>query len=181
MMKMKYREVPKFEEVEVAAKTLEATTGTIDRKAVSRALITTQEGFRGKTHEIVDGDGVNLRTVKSFGGETDEVKSVEVFVELVGGKRSLASYKFFSGWIAENPENPGVTDLFVDGAKKDGCAGVAEVTNDDKIESIVSCARRMCDATPEADGKWQIVTADGKRVFLRECATNLRSNGRIEG
>lgn len=179
-MQMKYREVPKFETVEVVAKTLEATTGTIDRKAVGRALLTTQEGFRGKTHEIVDGDGVTLRTVKSFGGEVDEVKSVEVFVQLVGGKKSLASYKFFSGWTGENPENPGVVDLFVDGAKKDGCAGIAEITNHAKIESLVACARRMCDATPEADGKWQIVDASGRRVFLRECATNLKSNGKIE-
>jgi hypothetical protein len=67
-MKMKYREVPAFEEVEGVAKTLEATTGTIDRKAVGRALLTTQAGFAGKKHEIVDGDGVNLRTVASFGG-----------------------------------------------------------------------------------------------------------------
>jgi len=175
-MKMKYREAPTYDEVEVVGKTTDATCGTIDRKLVSRALLTEQAGFAGKTHEIVDGDGVCLRTVKPFGGEDDEVKEIEAFVELVGGKRSLASYKFYKGWTAENPENEGVTDIFVDAAAKASGDG----TNHDQIESLIATARRMCEASPECDGRWKIVNKDGKRLFLRECVTTLKSNGKIE-
>jgi len=175
-MKMRYKETPKYEEVDVVAKTTDATCGTIDRKLVSRALLTEQEGFTGKTHEIVDGDGVNLRTVKPFGGEDDEVKEVEAFVELVGGKRSLASYKFYKGWLGANPENADVTDVFVDTAAKASGDG----TNHDQIESLVATARRMCEASPECDGRWKIVDKGGKRLFLRECVTTLKSNGKVE-
>ena len=56
MTKMKFREIPSFEEVEVAAKTTDTITGTIDRKTIGRVLLTTAEGFEGK-HEVVAGDG----------------------------------------------------------------------------------------------------------------------------
>ena len=175
-MNMKYRETPKYEEVDVVAKTMEATCGTIDRKPVGRALLTEQAGFAGKTHEIVDGDGVSLRTVKPFGGENDDVKEVEAFVELVGGKRSLASYKFYKGWLGANPENQGVTDVFVDGA----ATATADMTNHDQVEALVATAARMCNAAPECDGRWQIVDKDGKRLFLREVVTKLTSTGMVE-
>ena len=165
-MKMKYKEVPSFEEVEIVAKTVDTTAGTMDRKTVGRCLLTTAEGFSGK-HEVVDGDGTPIATVKSFGKDEDEVKEVEVKVALVGDIKSLASFKFFGGYMAPNRENAGVTDIFVeDGAQ---------------INKIVACATRMADAHPECDGMWQIIDKDGKRVFLRLIATNLDATGKIRG
>ena len=41
MTKMKFREIPSFEEVEVAAKTTDTITGTIDRKTIGRVVVTT--------------------------------------------------------------------------------------------------------------------------------------------
>ena len=167
MTKMKFREVPKFEEVNVVAKTCDSVTGTIDRKTIGRALITTEEGFEGK-HEVVDGDGTTIRTVKEFGKEENADDAVEVVVELVGGVKSLASYKFFKGYKAANAENPDVMDVFTeDGAQ---------------INKIVACATRMADSHPECDGQWKIVTkSEGRRVFLRKIATNLDATGKIRG
>ena len=167
MTKMKFREVPKFEEVDVVAKTCDSVTGTIDRKTIGRALITTAEGFEGK-HEVVDGDGTTIRTVKEFGKEENADDAVEVVVELVGGVKSLASYKFFKGYKAANAENPDVMDVFTeDGAQ---------------INKIVATAERMCAAHPECDGQWKVVTkSEGRRVFLRLIATNLDATGKIRG
>ena len=165
-MKMKYKEIPSFEEVEIVAKTVDTTAGTMDRKTVGRCLLTTAEGFEAK-HEVVDGDGTPIVTVKSFGKDEDEVKEIEVKVALVGDIKSLASFKFFGGYTAPNRENPGVTDVFVeDGAQ---------------INKIVACAERMCHDHSEVDGMWQIVEkSTGKRVFLRKIATNLSKTGKIE-
>ena len=167
MTKMKYREVPKFEECEIEAKTVDTITGTIDRKTIGRVLITTAEGFEGK-HEVVDGDGTTIRTVKEFGKDENADDAVEVVVELVGGVKSLASYKFFKGYKAANAENPDVMDVFTeDGAQ---------------INKIVACATRMADSHPECDGQWKIVTkSEGRRVFLRKIATNLDATGKIRG
>lgn len=165
MNKMKIREIPVYEECEIEAKTIDSTTGTIDRKTIGRCLLTLAAGYAGK-HEVVDGDGTPIVTVESFGKDEDAVKEVEVVVELVGGMKSLASFKFFGGYMAPNRENAGVTDIFVeDGAQ---------------INKIVACATRMADAHPECDGVWQIVDKDGKRVFLRKIATNLSKTGKIE-
>ena len=166
MNKMKIREIPVYEECEVEAKTIDSTTGTIDRKTIGRCLLTLAAGYAGK-HEVVDGDGTPIVTVESFGKDEDAVKEIEVVVELVGGMKSLASYKFFGGYKAENRENPGVTDIFVeDGAQ---------------IAKIVACAERMCRDHSEVDGMWQIVEkSTGKRVFLRKIATNLSKTGKIE-
>lgn len=166
MTKMKFREIPVYEECEIEAKTVDTITGTMDRKTVGRCLLTTAEGFIGK-HEVVDGDGTPIVTVKSFGKDEDEIKEIEVKVALVGDIKSLASFKFFGGYIAPNRENAGVTDIFVeDGAQ---------------VNKIVACATRMADAHPECDGVWQIVDKDGKRVFLRKIATNLDATGKIRG
>lgn len=165
-MNMKYREVPKFEEVEVVAKTTDSITGTIDRKTIGRALLTTADGFEGK-HEVVDGDGTTLRTVKEFGKEENADDAVEVIVELVGGIKSLASYKFFKGYKAANAENPDVMDVFTEDAAQ--------------INKVVATAERMCAVHPECDGQWKIVTkSEGKRVFLRKIATALSKTGMIE-
>ena len=167
MTKMKFREVPKFEEVEVVAKTTDTITGTIDRKTIGRVLLTTAEGFEGK-HEVVDGDGTTIRTVKEFGKEENSDDAVEVVVELVGGVKSLASYKFFKGYKAANAENPDVMDVFTeDGAQ---------------INKIVATAERMCASHPECDNQWKVVTkSEGRRVFLRMIATNLDATGKIRG
>lgn len=165
MNKMKIREIPVYEECEIEAKTTDTIAGTMDRKTVGRCLLTTAEGFVGK-HEVVDGDGTPIVTVKSFGKDEDEVKEIEVKVALVGDIKSLASFKFFGGYTAPNRENSGVTDIFVeDGAQ---------------INKIVVCATRMANAHPECDGMWQIVDKDGKRVFLRKIATTLSKTGKIE-
>ena len=163
-MNMKYEAVPQYETVEVVGKTLDTITGTVDRKLVGRALLTTQAGFEGK-HRVVDGDGTVIRTVQKIGEDEGDAKTVELFVRLVGDIKSLASYKFFAGYVAENPENPGCIDLFTE----DGV----------QVGKIIETAKRMCAAHPECDSQWEIVDASGKRYFLRMIVTDLKANGRI--
>ena len=164
-MNMKYTAIPTYESVEIVAKTNEAITGTVDRKLVGRSLLTTQAGFEGK-HCVVDGDGTPIRTVQAIGENEGEAQTVELFVELVGGIRSLASYKFFAGYVGKNPENAGVMDLYTD--------------NGEQVSKIVETARRMCAAHPECDSQWQVVDKDGHRWFLRKIATCLKANGKID-
>lgn len=164
-MQCKYTEVPKYESVDVVAKTTEAITGTVDRKLVGRALLTTEAGFEGR-HQVVGGDGVVIRTVQKIGEGEGEAPTVELFVELVGNVRSLASYKFFKGYVGANPENAGVKDLYTD----DGV----------QIDRLVGTAHRMCDDHPECDSQWKIVDKDGNRWFLRKIATDVKSNGMID-
>lgn len=163
-MNMKYEAIPQYESVDVAAKTVDTITGTIDRKPVGRALITTAAGFEGK-HQVVGGDGVAIRSVQKIGTENGEAAPVELFVRLVGGIKSLASYKFFAGYVAKNPENPEVDDLFTD----DEC----------QIDKIVHTAERMCASHPECDSQWEIVDASGKRYFIRVITTDLTATGRV--
>lgn len=162
MTKVKYREIPTFEEVELVGKTYDSVTGTIDRKPIGRALITEQPGFEGK-HEVVakDADGTVIRSVEKI----DEEHGIELAVEFVGGIRSLATKKVFKGYKAKNPENPDVTDLFVE------CAAVPT--------ELVNIARRMDNVHPECDGQWKVVDVEtGKRVFFRIYDPNLKSNGK---
>ena len=164
-MNMKYEAVPQHETVEIVAKTLEAVTGTIDRKLVGRALLTTAAGFEGK-HQVVGGDGTPIRTVTPIGENEGETPTVELFVRLVGNIKSLASYKFFRGYVAENPENRGVFDLYTE--------------DFDQVKRVVDTARRMCGDHPECDDRWEIVDAIGKRWFLRKIVSDLKANGKID-
>lgn len=164
-MNMKYMEKPTYETVDVVAKTTETVTGTVDRNLVGRALITLAAGFSGR-HQVVGGDGAAIRTVEEIGEGDGKVAAPELFVRLVGDIRSLASFKFFKGYVAENPENPGVTDLFTE--------------NVDQAAAVEACAERMCDAHPECDGRWEIVDGSGKRYFLRLVTKSLTSVGRID-
>lgn len=163
-MKVKYTAIPSYESCELVGKTDRATCGTIDRKLVGRCLLTKEAGFDGK-HMVVGGDETPIVTVEEIGAEGKKPE-IELFVEFVGGKRSLASFKFFKGYYAANRENSGVTDLFTD-----DCA---------QIERIEVCAARMCNAMPECDGQWKIVNASGARYFLRRIKTDLTSTGRFE-
>lgn len=164
-MNMKYTEIPSYETVEIVAKTNEAVTGTVDRKLVGRSLLTTSAGFEGK-HQVVGGDGTPIRTVQKIGEDEGDAATVELFVELVGGIRSLASYKFFAGYVGKNPENPDVTDVYTD--------------NGEQVQRIVDTAKRMCADHPECDSQWKVVDANGKRYFLRKIATCLKANGKID-
>ena len=164
-MNMKYEAVPQYESVDVVGKTVDTITGTIDRKTVGRVLVTTAAGFEGR-HQVVGGDGVGIRTVAEIGEGDGKAAVPELFVELVGGIKSLASYKFFKGYTAKNAENPECNDLFtVDG---------------DQVGKIVETARRMCASHPECDSQWRIVDANGARWFLRMIATNLTANGKVD-
>lgn len=163
-MKVKYTEIPSYESCELVGKTDKATCGTIDRKLVGRCLLTKEAGFDGK-HMVVGGDETPIVTVEEIGAEGKKPE-VELFVELVGGKRSLASFKFFKGFYAANRENAGVTDLFTDDRAQ--------------IERIEACASRMCGAMPECDGQWKIVDATGARYFLRRIKMDLTSTGYLE-
>lgn len=163
-MNMKYEAIPQYESVDIAAKTVNTITGTIDRKPVGRALITTAAGFEGK-HQVVNGDGVAIRSVQKIGTDNGEAATVELFVELVGGVKSLASYKFFAGYVAKNAENPECVDLFTD--------------DTEKISRVVSTAERMCASHPECDSQWKLVDKDGTRYFLRVISTDLTATGRI--
>lgn len=163
-MKVKYTEIPSYESCELVGKTDKATCGTIDRKLVGRCLLTKEAGFNGK-HMVVGGDETPIVTVEEIGAEGKKAE-IELFVELVGGKRSLASFKFFKGYYAANRENAGVTDLFTDDRAQ--------------IERIEACAGRMCNAMPECDGQWKIVDATGARYFLRRIKADLTSTGYFE-
>lgn len=164
-MQCKYTEVPKYETVELAGKTVEAITGTIDRKPVSRVLITTAAGFAG-SHQVVGGDGTTIRTVQAIGENEGDAKAPELFVRLVGDIKSLASYKFFKGYVAKNAENPECTDLFTEDCEQ--------------VNRIVETAKRMCADHPECDSRWEITDANGARYFLRKIATGLDSAGMID-
>lgn len=159
-MKMKVMEMPNYPEIEIVGKTTDSITGSIDRLPISRSLITTDSV--DKTLIVVDGDETVVKHVDAI----DKEKATELFVELVGGKRSLASFKFFGGFSSSDDRNEGVKVLFTE-----------EV---DKIDRLVACAERMCEATPEADGQWRVVDKDGTRWFIRVIATKLTSNGKIE-
>lgn len=164
-MKVKYTDIPSYESVELVGKTTRAVCGTIDRKLVGRCLITTEDGFTGK-HMVVNGDGTPIVSVKEIGEGEGKTAEVELFVQLVGGKKSLASFKFFKGFLADNRENAGVVDIFTE--------------NGDQVARIEECARRMCEAAPECDGQWMIVDKDGKRHFLRKITTDVNASGKIE-
>lgn len=163
-MKVKYTAIPSYKSCELVGKTDRATCGTIDRKLVGRCLLTKEAGFDGK-HMVVGGDETPIVTVEEIGAEGKKPE-IELFVELVGGKKSLASFKFFKGYYAANRENAGVRDLFTDDRAQ--------------VERIEACANRMCNAMPECDGQWKIVDATGTRYFLRHIKTDLTSTGRFE-
>ena len=167
-MKMKYMDLPTYEDVDIVGKTSEAVTGTVDRKLVGRSLITVQAGFTGK-HVVVKGDETPIVTVQKIGDGEGEHAEVELFAELVGGKRSLASYKFFGGYVGDNRENAGVKELYVqEGSENHG-----------KVRRLLDTAERMCDAAPECDGQWKIVSADGTRWFIRLFKADLKANGKF--
>lgn len=161
MTKVKYTEKPVYEEVELVGKTIDSVTGTIDRKAIGRSLITEQAGFEDR-HVAVGGDGSTIRTVEKIGDG-----GVELFVELVGGIRSLASKKVFAGWTAKNRENADVVDVYVDCASTDAA----------KAAGLEGIAERMCAAHPECDGQWKIVDKDGGRVFVRVVDAEIDGHG----
>lgn len=157
-MKMKVMEKPVYPEIDVVAKTVSGTEcGTIDRKVVGRVLLTLENAE--KEYQVVGGDETGIKTVKEF----DEF---EVKVEFVGGIKSLASFKFYKGYVAANRENPEIDDVYT--------------TEVDKIEKLRDCAFRMSEAHPECDGQWKIIDKDGKRVFLRAICKSLKANGKIE-
>ena len=156
-MKMKVTERPNYPELDIVAKTVDTLAGTIDRKKVSRCLVT--EEVVAKDYQVVDGDGVKVVHANKTEGET------ELFVELVGGVKSLASFKFYGGWTAKNKENPEVSELFTE--------------EGDKITRAADCAARMCKSHPECDGQWKLVDKDGNRWFLRLVNRALKANGRL--
>lgn len=156
-MKMKVMEKPQYPEIDIVAKTVESECGTIDRKSIGRCLLTTEAVDKG--YMVVGGDDSLVKTVK-------EAEEIEVKVEFVGGVKSLASFKFFKHYTAENKENPNVVDIYTE--------------ESDKLERIRECAARMAEAHPECDGQWKIVDKDGKRVFIRVICKYLKANGKIE-
>lgn len=164
-MKCKYTEIPVYEEVDIAGKTVEAITGTIDRKPMGRVLITVAAGFAGK-HQVVGGDGTAIRSVQAIGENEGDAKTVELFVRLAGDIKSLASYKFYRGYVAKNAENPECVDLFTE--------------DSEQVNRIVETAHRMCASHPECDSRWEIVGADGTRYFLRKIAANVNAAGKVE-
>lgn len=136
-----------------------AATGTIDRKIISRRILT--DSAFDQNYRIVNGDDTKFVTV----AEKDEV---EVWVEFVGGVKSLASFKFFDVLIAPNEENNGVTDIFI----------ATESDDQAKIDRAIDCASRMAAAHPACDGQYKFVDVDGNRVFLRSYA-KVNASGMI--
>lgn len=160
---VKFTEAPKYEEVALIGKTIESTflAGTFDREQIVRRYLTEAEGFDGKSEIIVNGaDKYGILTVKP--------DTLDVYVELMGGKKSLASWKF-AGFTADSIENEGCVDLFV--------PSTDDVAN--KGRSLRACAEAMSAATPEAANLWRVVTSDGKRVFIRAYSP-VDKKGRVD-
>lgn len=151
---------PTYVQLNAIGKTCgQATTGTIDRKVISRCILT--DSVFDKDYRVVGGDDTKFVKVVA----KDEV---EVWVEMVGNIKSLASFKFFGVYVAANKENDGVTDIFVP----------ADSDDQTKIERALDCASRMAGAHPECDGQYKFVDKDGNRVFLRSYA-KVNAHGMI--
>ena len=143
---------PTYVQLNAIGKTCgQAATGTIDRKVISRCLLT--NSVFDKDYRVVGGDDTKFVKVTA----KDEI---EVWVEMVGNIKSLASFKFYGVYVAANKENDGVTDIFVP----------ADSDDQAKIERALDCASRMAGAHPECDGQYKFVDKDGNRVFLRSYA-----------
>lgn len=163
MTKVKFTEKPTYEEVELIGKTFDSVTGTIDRKPISRSLITEQAGFEDK-HIVVNGD--ESTTIKTVAPIAED--GIELFVKLVGDIKSLASKKLYKGWTAKNKENGDVVDVYLDAAGEDAS----------KAKGLVDIATRMCAAHPECDNQWAIVDKNGGRVFIRLVDTEIDGRGK---
>ena len=143
---------PTYVQLNAIGKTCgQAATGTIDRKVISRCILT--DSVFDKDYRVVGGDDTKFVKVTA----KDEI---EVWVEMVGNIKSLASFKFYGVYVAANKENDGVTDIFVP----------ADSDDQTKIERALDCASRMAGAHPECDGQYKFVDKDGNRVFLRSYA-----------
>lgn len=143
---------PVYTQLNALGKTCgQAATGTIDRKVISRCILT--DSVFDKDYRVVGGDDTKFVKVTA----KDEI---EVWVEMVGNIKSLASFKFYGVYVAANKENDGVTDIFVP----------ADSDDQIKIERALDCASRMAGAHPECDGQYKFVDKDGNRVFLRSYA-----------
>ena len=151
---------PTYVQLNAIGKTCgQAATGTIDRKVISRCILT--DSVFDKDYRVVGGDDTKFVKVTA----KDEI---EVWVEMVGNIKSLASFKFYGVYIAANKENDGVTDIFVP----------ADSDDQTKIERALDCASRMANAHPECDGQYKFVDKDGNRVFLRSYA-KVNAHGMI--
>ena len=143
---------PTYVQLNAIGKTCgQAATGTIDRKVISRCILT--DSVFDKDYRVVGGDDTKFVKVAA----KDEI---EIWIEMVGNIKSLASFKFFDVYVAANKENDGVTDIFVP----------ADSDDQVKIERALDCASRMAGAHPECDGQYKFVDKDGNRVFLRSYA-----------
>ena len=152
---------PTYVQLNAIGKTCgQAATGTIDRKVISRCILT--DSVFDKDYRVVGGDDTKFVKVTA----KDEM---EVWVEMVGNIKSLASFKFYGVYVAANKENDGVTDIFVP----------ADSDDQTKIERALDCASRMAGAHPECDGQYKFVDKDGNRVFLRSYA-KVNAHGMID-
>ena len=151
---------PTYVQLNAIGKTCgQAATGTIDRKVISRCILT--DSVFDKDYRVVGGDDTKFVKVTA----KDEI---EIWVEIVGNIKSLASSKFYGVYVAANKENDGVTDIFVP----------ADSDDQTKIERALDCASRMAGAHPECDGQYKFVDKDGNRVFLRSYA-KVNAHGMI--
>lgn len=156
--------VPAYDRVKVLGVTVNTVTGTRRRNPVNGRLILTEEPGYGV------GEGREVRMVaesKRPDGKTrilwsvEKAEKVSVWVRLANGKKSFADgFEFLNVHTSYDKDNTDVTTVFV--AK--GSAGP------DVVAEIIDCADKMCDANPDACGYWEIVDADGHRVFVREYA-----------
>ena len=151
---------PTYVQLNAIGKTCgQAATGTIDRKVIARCILT--DSVFDNDYRVVGGDDTKFVKVVA----KDEI---EIWIEMVGNIKSLASFKFFDVYVAANKENDGVTDIFVP----------ADSDDQAKIERALDCASRMASAHPECDGQYKFVDKDGNRVFLRSYA-KVNAHGMI--
>lgn len=166
--KIKFEQVKKFESVDALGITVDLVAGTKKRNPVTgRTIITEAAGF-GVDSAAAEGGADNVCCVADCpAGRRDRVlqtvtkKTAKLVVKLVTGETSFADgFDLGDCYVANDKDNPGVVDVFVDKTDAEKCS---------TVDMLMACASRMCEAHPEACGYWTIVFAEAPltRVFIR--------------
>lgn len=168
-MKVKMIKKPQYPEIEVIGMSKEDDPfpGTMPYRPGERIIITEEDVDIKYVHRE---SGLPFRKV-------DKVESIELYVELAGGFRSLANFTLDRTpvYVAPNAENDGMIDVFVN---KDCCiAGYEYNTWERKrvLDQLYDCANAMCAKHPESAGLWRIIDKEGRRVVIRNITEKIRS------
>lgn len=161
-MKVEMKEKDKYPEIEVLGAYSGGRDGfgTMDCNAAGMFYVVEvppPEGF------VALGSEVGFRQV-------EKIESIELFVELLNGKRSAESFTIKGNELyrSHNPENSFAIDVFTRRSVLDYCyAYEGDDYGDGVLTELRKCAEAMCKEYPEIAGRWRIVDSLGRRVFVR--------------